>query len=109
MVARSMNQRESSNEPFPSLDDIGETIRRILRERLRLSPESVGKLNWDTPLLGRGIGLDSIEAMTLVTALEQEFAVEFHDDELNPSLFASLESLAGAVAGKLKAVHPPEG
>lgn len=101
MVARSMKGLDPSAERLPKLEGIADSVRRILMERLRLPPQAVGGLDWDTPLLGRGVGLDSVEAMALVTALEQEFAVEFQDEELTPSLFASLRSLVQAVTDKV--------
>ncbi|HON01327.1 MAG TPA: acyl carrier protein [Acidobacteriota bacterium] len=80
--------------------EIEEAIRRILLERLRIPQSVVNDLSPTTPLLGRGLGLDSIEATTLIASLEQVFSVEFSDEELEPGLFASLQSLIEAVAEK---------
>lgn len=80
---------------------IEEAIKCILLERLRIPQSVVNDLGPTTPLLGRGLGLDSIEATTLITSLEQVFSVEFSDEELDPELFASLQELVQAVAKKL--------
>jgi len=81
--------------------DIEEAIERILLERLRIPQSVVNDLGPTTPLLGRGLGLDSIEATTLIASLEQVFSVEFSDEELDPELFASLQRLMEAVTEKL--------
>ena len=46
-----------------------------------------------TGLLGKGIGLDSIEVIQLVAALEEEFDLTIDDDELLPGHFVSLGDL----------------
>ena len=47
----------------------------------------------DTGLLGKGIGLDSIEVIQLVAALEEEFDLTIDDDDLLPEHFSSLGDL----------------
>jgi acyl carrier protein len=54
-----------------------------------------------TPLLGRGIGLDSVESMVLAMALEKEFDISIPDADLTAELFATLGTLTGYVARKL--------
>ncbi len=54
----------------------------------------------DTPLLGRGIGLDSVEAMGLALSLERDFDIQIPDSELTVELFESLGALAEYVYHK---------
>jgi acyl carrier protein len=64
-----------------------------------------------TPLLGRGIALDSIDALTLVTALEERFNIQIEDPDLTVNLFESIATLADCVLSQLtKSIqtHPPE-
>src|SRR5438132_13971138 len=44
----------------------------------------------DTSLLGHGIGLDSIEILGLVAALEDEFDLAIDDTELDVQYFATV-------------------
>jgi acyl carrier protein len=78
-------------------------IRRLLVSELEVDAAAVAATDSSTPLLGRGVGLDSMEAMALVVALEREFDVHFDDAELTAPLFASLGALADRVAEKLGA------
>ena len=55
--------------------------------------EEKGRLEENTGLLGKGIGLDSIEIVQLVAALEEEFGLTIDDDDLLPDYFETLGSL----------------
>jgi acyl carrier protein len=46
-----------------------------------------------TPLLGRGIGLDSMEAMSLAVEIEEAFGFAVLDEDLTEELFASFGAL----------------
>lgn len=80
--------------------EIESRIREVLIEGLDVRPEALASVSSETPLIGRGIGLDSVEAMTLASELEAEFEIHFADEELTRELFQSLGSLSAAVAAK---------
>jgi acyl carrier protein len=82
---------------------VEETIREILVAELELDLRRYGAHTTDVALLGRGIGLDSIDALTLVTALENRFGIEVNDDDLTVDLFKTVGTLAGYVARKASA------
>jgi acyl carrier protein len=44
----------------------------------------------ETPLLGRGIGLDSVQVVELVDAIEQDFGITIDDDDLRSTHFDTL-------------------
>jgi len=48
----------------------------------------------DVPLLEDGLGLDSIAIVELITLIEEKFAVEFSEDELNMEAFANIRTLS---------------
>ena len=74
-----------------------ERIKLILAERLRIAPEVLATSDAETGLLGRGIGLDSMEALTLANGLEAEFGIVIDDDDLTAELFATIGSVAAYV------------
>jgi acyl carrier protein len=73
-----------------------------------LSPAGIGDQD---PLFGEGLGLDSVDALELVVALEQEFGITIQSDEIDRSVFACVASLAEFVAQCRAAVPsgPPNG
>jgi acyl carrier protein/lauroyl/myristoyl acyltransferase len=58
-------------------------------------------LGEETELLGRGIGLDSVEVLQLVTLIEKEYGVMIDDEELAPHHFRSVASLLTFIESKL--------
>jgi acyl carrier protein len=79
---------------------IEEKIKKILISKFEIKPALLAEPNPDTPLLGRGIGLDSIEAMALVAAIEKEFDIEISDEELTADLVKSIGTLTEHVLKK---------
>jgi len=76
-------------------------LKRLIVESLHLeglTPESIAD---DTPLFGQGLGLDSVDALELVVALEKEFQVQIQIDEIDKGVFASVAHLAEFVARML--------
>jgi acyl carrier protein len=59
------------------------------------------ELDEEMGLLGRGIGVDSIEVLQLVTAIEKEFDLTIDDDELAAEQFRSVGNLITFIEGKL--------
>ena len=80
---------------------IENTIKELMISELNVSRAALESCSSATPLLGSGIGLDSVETMALVVAIEQEFDISFPDSELNAALFENLESLTTYVLHKL--------
>jgi acyl carrier protein len=77
--------------------EIEEKIKQLLTVELSVSPTVVADTDSTTPLLGRGIGLDSVETMALVVSLEEEFEISIPDDELTVDLFKNVGTLADYV------------
>jgi acyl carrier protein len=73
--------------------EIEEKIKQLLIVELAVSPAIVSNSSSSTPLLGRGIGLDSVETMALVVSLEEVFEISIPDDELTVDLFKNFGAL----------------
>jgi acyl carrier protein len=61
--------------------------------RLRISADRLETADSATPLLGMGIGLDSMEAMSLALEIEEAFGIVVQDEDLTERLFASFDTL----------------
>ncbi|MEK4059729.1 MULTISPECIES: acyl carrier protein [Paenibacillus] len=60
------------------------------------------ELSGDTSLL-RDIGLDSVQLIELVVAVEKRFNIAVFDDDLCPDLFDNYDRLCEYVLNKIKA------
>jgi acyl carrier protein len=54
----------------------------------------------DAPLFGEGLGLDSVDALELVVALEKEFGIKIKSQELEREVFSSVASLSQFIEGR---------
>jgi acyl carrier protein len=88
-----------------SRTEIVSTIQRLLIAELEVSPVLLEGSTADTPLLGRGVGLDSVEALALALGLEREFDISIPDADLTVELFESLGALADYVARQAAEQH----
>ena len=76
-------------------------LKELIIESLNLEgmrPEMIGDRQ---PLFGDGLGLDSVDALELVVAMEKEFGIKIRSDEVSPEAFASAESLSRFVEERL--------
>ncbi|MFE7223400.1 acyl carrier protein [Nocardioides sp. NPDC057577] len=62
---------------------------------------SAGTLTADTLLFGSLPELDSLALVELITVLEDRFAFEMDEDDINAEVFESVGSLAEHVRGQL--------
>ncbi len=77
-------------------------IKQILVEdlMLQIKPEEIGDAQ---PLFGSGgIGLDSVDALQLVVALEKNFGLKIADPEVARVVLSSVDSIAQAVQSGAK-------
>ena len=76
-------------------------IQTIIHKQLQQTMCNPEEIEMDTPILGKGLGLDSLEAMVLVTEIEAEFDILIEDEELTLELFETIGTLADHVKKKL--------
>lgn len=75
--------------------DVGETVRRVLRERVELARDPDALADGDDLF---DAGLTSHGSVELMLALEDELGIVFPDETLTRSTFSSIGSIAAAVA-----------
>jgi acyl carrier protein len=90
------------------MDNTTETkqnIRKLMVENLMLqmNPEEIGD---DQPLFGPGsVGLDSVDALQLVVALDKTYGLKIADPEAAKQILQNVNSIADAVI-KHQAANP---
>ncbi len=89
-------------EPM-SLHDPGSTaerVKRLIVENLHLDGLTPEMIDDNAPLFGEGLGLDSVDALELVVAVEKEFCIKIRTNEIGREVFSSVASLAQFIAGR---------
>jgi acyl carrier protein len=78
-------------------------IKHLLVDALHLEGLAPSDIADDAPLFGEGLGLDSVDALELVVALEKEFAIRIQSHEVGKEAFISVSTLAAFIEGRLVA------
>ena len=75
-------------------NDLHQKVKQMIIDSLRIEDMSPDEIETDAPLFGEGLGLDSIDALQLVVAMEKEFGVVVPDAATGSKVFASVRSMA---------------
>src|SRR5690606_30644256 len=75
-------------------DELKQKLKEIIISELNLEGKEPGDIDDAAPLFGEGLGLDSLDALQLAMAVEENFGVQVPEgDEARP-IFASVNALA---------------
>lgn len=86
---------------MPNDTTTAQRIKHLLVEKLHLDGLTPEGIDDAMPLFGEGLGLDSVDALELVVALEKEFNLRIQSHEVGREAFASVATLAAYVDGRL--------
>ena len=81
-------------------DALKTELKDLIIKTLRLEEIKPADIQDEAPLFADGLGLDSIDALELVVALEKTYQVVIEDEEVGRKAFASIEALAQFVLEK---------
>ncbi len=69
-------------------------LKKLIIETLKLEEVTPEDIEDEGQLFGDGLGLDSIDALELVVALEKTYGVSIPDSEVGERVFRSVNTLA---------------
>lgn len=69
-------------------------LKKMIIDVLKLEEITAEEIKDDAPLFKEGLGLDSIDALELVVAIENIFSVIIEDEDVGKRAFASVNNLA---------------
>lgn len=72
-------------------------LKQLIIEHLNLAGMSPDDIEDEAPLFGEGLGLDSVDALELVVALEKEYGIRIEGQETSREAFTSVATLADFV------------
>lgn len=77
-------------------------VKQMIIDALRIEGMTADEIESDAALFGDGLGLDSIDALQLVVAMEKEFGVVVPDAATGTTVFASVRAMAAYIAENQK-------
>ncbi len=95
MMTEATNQAQPERATLDRASLEGE-VRRLLVERLRLevAPDEIDAA---APLFGEGLGLDSIDALEIVLALEQTYGLAIEDEQVGAEALSSVDAIVSFI------------
>jgi acyl carrier protein len=78
--------------------ELRSSLKRLIVETLNLEGVEPQSIADEQPLFGTGLGLDSVDALELMVAIEKQFGIRIETGELDRSAFASVAALASMVS-----------
>lgn len=83
-------------------DQLIEEVKQLIIDALRIEGMTPAEIDTDAPLFGEGLGLDSIDALQLVVAMEKQYGVVVPDAATGTKVFQSVRTVAAFVAENRK-------
>lgn len=77
-------------------NDLKAKVRQMLVENLMLQVKAE-EISDDMPLFGEGLGLDSVDALQLVVALDKNFGLKIQDPEMAKGVLRNINSIVAAL------------
>ena len=69
-------------------------LKQLIIDTLKLEEITADQIQDDAPLFREGLGLDSIDALELVVALEKQYSIIIENEDVGKRAFASVAALA---------------
>lgn len=84
-------------ETVKNTEKLCEFLKKMIIDTLRIEDITVDDIDNNEPLFREGLGLDSIDALELVVAIEKIFNIIIEDEDVGVRAFASVNALAGFI------------
>jgi acyl carrier protein len=86
------------------LAKLKDDLKKQIVAQLKLNEITPQDISDDEQLFGKGLGLDSIDALELVVLLEEQYGIKINHSEDGPKIFRSVSTIADYIMEHKKAV-----
>jgi acyl carrier protein len=85
------------------MQSLADELKEKIIATLTLEDVTPGDIKEEAPLIGEGLGLDSVDVLELVVMLERDYGIIIQEREVAVNAFASLRSLESFILQHRKA------
>ena len=79
------------------MEELIKELKKKIIVTLKLSDIEPDEINNDEPLVGDGLGLDSIDTLELLVLMEKDYGVTVPDITVGRQVFSSMNSMASYI------------
>lgn len=79
------------------MEQLIESLKADIIDNLGLSDITPEEIDPAAPLIGEGLGLDSIDTLELIVLMEKKYGVKVPDIKVGREIFSSLNSMANYI------------
>ncbi len=76
------------------MENLVKKLKEQIIEELNLEEMEADEIETEAPLFGEGLGLDSIDALSLIVLLEREYGKKIEDSETGKKVLYSVKTMA---------------
>ena len=78
------------------------TVKALIIKAVQLPNKKPEDFTDDGPIFGEGLGLDSVDALELVVAIEKTYRIQIEDEEIGRELFQTPQTLTDFINSRLR-------
>jgi acyl carrier protein len=94
------NSADGSKATPKTREELVDEIKRLIVDSVNLQHIPLSDITESTTLFGEGLGLDSVDVLEIVVAVERKYGLRVRDAQVGKSTFRSVGSIADFVAQK---------
>jgi len=80
------------------MEELIEQLKEQIIDALNLEDMTPADIENDAPLFGKGLGLDSIDALELIVLMEKEYGIKLPDASKGKEIFRSVSVMADYIS-----------
>ncbi|MEI8203759.1 MAG: phosphopantetheine-binding protein [Bacteroidota bacterium] len=84
------------------MEDLIKELKQEIIDEFNFEDMTTDDIETDAPLFGEGLGLDSIDALSLMVILEKKYGIKIEDPKDGKKIFSTVRTLAEYVAANRK-------
>ena len=84
------------------MEDLIKELKQEIIDEFNFEDMTAEDIDTEAPLFGEGLGLDSIDALSLMVILEKKYGIKIEDPKDGKKIFSTVRTLAEYVAANRK-------
>ncbi len=84
------------------MEDLIKELKQEIIDEFNFEDMTAEDIDTEAPLFGEGLGLDSIDALSLMVILEKKYGIKIEDPKDGKKIFSTVRTLAEYIAANRK-------